>query len=56
MELKIQMLEAVLFPERLVGMYLHKPDIDIVIFSINLGVGVVGNIMFQLPQVNVSSQ
>ncbi|MNT33844.1 hypothetical protein D3C71_1651620 [compost metagenome] len=44
------------FPKFLVVVYTHKLYFDIVIFAIDICIGVVCNIMFELPKVDIAAQ
>jgi len=45
----------VITPERLIVMHPHKLDLNIMVLSLDIGVRMVCNIMFQLPEVYIAS-
>src|SRR5690554_85833 len=53
---KIKALKTVIAPKRLIVMYPHKLDLDIVILTIDIRVGMMSDIMLQLPKVDISAQ
>jgi len=53
---KIEMLKPMVLPYGLVVMDAHEFDLDIMVLAIYIGIGVMGNVVLQLPKVNIASQ
>ena len=52
----IEMLKPMVLPYGLVVMDAHEFDLDIMVLAIYIGISVMGNVVLQLPKVNIASQ
>lgn len=53
---KIEMLKPMVLPYGLVVMDAHEFDLDIMVLAIYIGIGMMCNVVLQLPKVNIASQ